>query len=142
MYFDSERKAGSAGRTVLFPLPSVNDAPRRIFPGPFLQQARGDGWFLSHKNLCGLKEWEIRPHSSGLNCTTELCQCVLGDPCAHKCFESFKIPQNRSDLLQRPCSSLCRNFPPRLNMPMQQLKNNSIPDVLGKSRNFLVLNTK
>lgn len=62
--FDSERKPGSASGIVPFPLPSVNDAPRRIFLGCFFQQARGDCWFLSHKNLCGLKEWEITPQLS------------------------------------------------------------------------------
>lgn len=73
-----------------------------------------------------------------LNCTAELYQCILGDPCAHKSFASFKIPQNRSDLSRRPCSSLCRNFPPGLNMHMQQLTNNSIPDVMGRGWNFLI----
>lgn len=92
---------------------------------------------FSHTRMCGLKEWEIIPHSSVLSCTTELCQCVLGDPCAHKCSASFKIPQNRSDLLWRPCSSLCRNFPPRLNMHTQQLKNSSIPDVRGEKLELL-----
>lgn len=76
-----------------------------------------------------------------LNCTAELNQSILGDPCAHNCFASFTVPQNRADLPWTPCSGLCRNFPFRLNMHMQQLTNNSIPDVMGTGWNFLIPHT-
>lgn len=34
----------------------------------------------------GKSYWEVIAHSSILNCTTELCQCASGEPCAHRCF--------------------------------------------------------
>lgn len=108
-------------------------------------QALRDCWFVSHKNPCGQEEWEIilGNHSTQLNFELyhwAMPMCFRRTLCSQMLFACFKInppAQNRSDRLWTPCKISL----PDLNMHTQQLKNKSIPDVPGKSWNFLIPHT-